>query len=168
MTEESPAGAHPSRRAAVTAWFARHERWIWAAIIGVVLVIQWPVLKGYYYRAANTTPRESSIPWRTDLDAALVEARATDRLVVVDFMADWCPPCIAMKHDVWPDPRVERAVADGFIPVMIDIDRDGRTADRYGVRGIPTILVLNADGEVLRQGSFFTASRMVRFLAESD
>jgi thiol-disulfide isomerase/thioredoxin len=157
-----------SRQAAVTAWFARHERWIWAAIIGGVLFVQWPVLKGYYYRAADSTPRESSIPWRTDLDGALVEARATGRLVLVDFMADWCPPCIAMKHDVWPDPGVERAVEAGFIPVMIDIDRDGRTADRYLVRGIPTILVLDGNGEVLRRGSFFTASRMVRFLAEAD
>jgi hypothetical protein len=54
------------------------------------------------------------------------------------------------------------------VPVMIDIDRDGRTADRYHVRGIPTVLVLNSEGEVLRQGAFFTASRMVRFLADSD
>jgi thiol:disulfide interchange protein len=167
VDETTPRPA-PGRLAAVRAWAGRHEGWLWAAVIAVVLVIQWPVLKGYYYRAANTTPRESSIPWRTDLDAALAEARQTDRKVLVDFMANWCPPCIAMKHDVWPDPGVERAVAAGYVPVMIDIDRDGRTADRYHVRGIPTVLVLNSEGEVLRQGAFFTASRMVRFLADSD
>jgi thiol:disulfide interchange protein len=167
VDETTPRPA-PGRFAAARAWAGRHEGWLWAAVIAAVLVIQWPVLKGYYYRAASTTPPESSIPWRTDLDAALLEARQTDRKVLVDFMADWCPPCIAMKHDVWPDPGVERAVAAGYVPVMIDIDRDGRTADRYHVRGIPTILVLNSEGEVLRQGAFFTASRMVRFLSESD
>ena len=168
MTDTNPPGRPPGRLAAVRAWAGRHEGWLWAAVIATVLVVQWPVLTGYYYRAANTTPRESSIAWRTDLDAALVEARQSGKLVLVDFMADWCPPCIAMKHDVWPDPDVERAVAAGYVPVMIDIDRDGRTADRYGVRGIPTILVLDGDGAVVRQGSFFSASRMVRFLAESE
>jgi thiol:disulfide interchange protein len=160
----------PPRRgrvAAARAWAARYERWLWTAVIGAMLVVQWPVLKGYYYRAANTEPRVSSIAWRTDLDASLTEARQSGKLVLVDFMADWCPPCIAMKHDVWPDPDVERAVAASYVPVMIDIDRDGRTADRYGVRGIPTILVLDGNGAVVRQGSFFTASRMVRFLEEA-
>lgn len=158
----------PGRLAIARAWAARHERWIWGAVIAVVLVIQWPMLRGYYYRVANTTPRESSIEWRTDLDAALVEARQAGKPVLVDFKADWCPPCIAMKHDVWPDPDVERAVAASYVPVMIDVDRDGATADRYGVRGIPTVLVLAHDGRVIREGSFFTASRMVRFLTESD
>jgi len=168
VDETTPQPAAPGRLAAARAWAERYEGWLWAAVIAVVLVIQWPMIKGTYYRVANTTPRESSIPWRTDLDAALLEARQTDRKVLVDFMADWCPSCIAMKHDVWPDPGVERAVAAGYVPVLINIDRDGRTADRYKVDGIPTVLVLNGNGEVLRQGSFFTASRMVHFLANSD
>jgi thiol:disulfide interchange protein len=168
LSDTQSSGPEPGGLAGARAWASRHERWLWAAVIGTVLVIQWPVLKGYYYRAANTTPRVSAIEWRTDLDAALLEARQAGKPVLVDFMADWCPPCIAMKHDVWPDTGVERAVMASYVPVMIDIDRDGASADRYGVRGIPTVLVLDADGRVLRQGSFFTASRMVRFLADSD
>jgi thiol:disulfide interchange protein len=160
---------HAARRLAILrAWTARHERWIWGAVIAVVFVVQWPMLKGYYYRVANSTPPESSIAWRTDLDAALAEARQAGKPVLVDFKADWCPPCVAMQHDVWPDADVERAVAASYVAVMIDVDRDGATADRYGVRGIPTVLVLDADGGVVREGSFFTASRMVRFLTESD
>lgn len=165
--DPEPAPA-PRRGSLARAWVVRHERWIWAAIIAAVLVIQWPMLKGHYYRIANTTPPESSIAWRTDLDAALIEARQAGKPVLVDFKADWCPPCIAMKHDVWPDPDVERAVTASYVPVMIDVDRDGATADRFGVRGIPTVLVLGDDGRVIREGSFFTASRMVRFLTDSD
>jgi thiol:disulfide interchange protein len=153
---------------AVRDWAGRHERWLWAGLFAVIVFVQWPALKGYYYKAAQVTPPQSSINWRTDLDAAVAEARSTGRLVLVDFTADWCPPCIAMKHDVWPDDDVERRIAEGFVPVLIDIDRNYEVPDRFGVRGIPTVLVLDGSGEVLRQGSFFTASSMVRFLEEGD
>lgn len=146
---------------------ARYERWLWAGLFLVVLTVQWPALKGYYYKAAQVAPPPTSIEWRTDLDAALAEADRTGRRVLVDFTADWCPPCIAMKHDVWPDDDVERAVADGYVPVLIDIDRNYDVPDRFGVRGIPTVLVLDRAGGVLRRGSFFTASSMVSFLTDA-
>ena len=141
MDETTPHPA-PGRLAAARAWAERYEGWLWAAVIAVVLVIQWPMIKGYYYRATNATPRESSIVWQTDLDAALLEARQTDRKVLVDFMADWCPPCIAMKHDVWPDPGVERAVAAGYVrrphrrPLQRGRHPDGARAQR-GRGGAP-------------------------------
>ena len=71
-----------------------------------------------------------------------------------------------MKHDVWPDPRVARAIAGGYVPLLIDTDRNGVIPERYGVKGIPTILILDDTGRVLREGAFFTASGMVGFLAE--
>lgn len=145
-------------------WTARAERWIWAGLVAAVLVIQWPMLKGFYYRTANNPPPASSIEWRTDLDAALEEARRTQKLVFVDFSANWCPPCVAMKHDVWPDPAVERAM-ESYVPVLVDVDRDATVSERYGVHGIPAILVLEHTGRVVRRASFLSAAAMVRFLA---
>ena len=69
-----------------------------------------------------------------------------------------------MKHDVWPDAEVARVVARGYVPVLIDTDRDGATTERYGVRGIPTVLVLDDTGVVIRNGAPLTASGMVSFL----
>ncbi len=149
-------------------WAARHERLLWIGLIAVVLLVQWPVLKGFYYRAANTPAPPTSIEWRTDFDAALVEARRAQKLVLVDFSADWCPPCIAMKHDVWPDPAVERAVTRAYVPVLVDVDRNGTVPDRYGVQSIPTVLVLDHTGEVVRRATFLSASAMREFLANAD
>lgn len=148
--------------------FSRHEKLLWAAAIAVVVVVQWPMLKGFYYRAAATPPPQSSIQWRTDLDAALAEARRTRKRVLVDVSADWCPPCVAMKHDVWPDPEVERTVARSYVPLLIDADRDVAVMDRYGIRGIPAILIVDGSGRVIRRATFLSASGMVQFLRDTS
>jgi thioredoxin-like negative regulator of GroEL len=130
--------------------------------------VQWPMVKGLYYRSTDSTPAPTRIEWHTDLETALSEARQTNRPVLVDFSADWCPPCIAMKHDVWPNDKVERAVIGSYVPLLIDIDQHGAVADRYGVEAIPTVLMLDGDGRVLRRANFLSASGLVRFLEDAE
>jgi thiol:disulfide interchange protein len=147
--------------------FVRHENLLWVAAIVVVLAVQWPMVKGFYYRAAATPPPPTAIAWRTDLNVALDEARGSGKHVLTDFSADWCPPCVAMKHDVWPDPNVERVVAQSYVPVLIDADRDITVMDRYGITGIPAILVVDDSGTVIRHAAFLSASGMVEFLTDT-
>lgn len=149
-------------------WLRRpsREAIVWGVVIVVLLLAQWPMLKGRYYQWVGAAPPSSSITWYTDVDAALAEATRTGKPVLVDFAADWCPPCITMKHDVWPDPRVAAAVRNGYVPLLVDIDAQPALADRYQVAGIPTVKVLDETGRVLREASFLGASGMARFLTE--
>lgn len=142
------------------------EPWLWAVLILALLFMQWPTIKGTFYRRAGGPPPAAAFEWRTDLDAALAEAGARGVPVLVDFTASWCPPCIAMRHDVWPDAEVGRLVEARVVPVVIDVDRDPRTAERFDVSGIPTILVLDADGRVLQQAGYLPRSGMLRLLRE--
>jgi thioredoxin-like negative regulator of GroEL len=141
---------------------------MWTAIVALVLTVQWPMLKGWYYRAAGTAAPSSAVAWRTDLDGALAEARSSNKRVLVDFSASWCPPCVAMKHEVWPDADVARAIDAGYVPVMVDADRDNGLSSLYRVESIPAVLMLDADGRVVkRNDGYLPRSGMLRFLSDA-
>jgi thiol:disulfide interchange protein len=139
---------------------------MWVALAALVLTVQWPMLKGWYYSATGAAAPASTIAWHSDLAAALNEARSTHKRVLVDFSASWCPPCIAMKHEVWPDADVARAIDSSYVALAVDADRDNGLSARYQVEGIPAVLILDADGRIIkRNDGYLPKAGMMKFLA---
>jgi thiol:disulfide interchange protein len=139
----------------------KRVRWVTAFLS--VAIMQSPL--GWEYRTVASGGPIGSTYWRTNLTAALDEARATDRQVLVDFTADWCPPCQDMKRNVWPDAEIGSLVSQSYVPLAIDIDRDKQTTRLYHVSGIPAILVLDSTGSVVRRSDgYLSRSGMLRFL----
>ena len=80
-------------------------------------------------------------------DNFATEIESTDGLAMVDFWAAWCGPCRMVA------PIVEQLAEDydGKLKVgKLDVDANIRTASRFNVRSIPTILFFR-DGQVVDQ-----------------
>ena len=139
-----------------------------ALIIASLLFLQWPMLKGLFYRTIGVDAPVSTIDWRKDFGSAIAEARVSDKPLLLVFSASWCPPCIVMKHEVWSDSEVSEVVKDRFVPLHIDVDdkQDKAIAARYGIRGIPAVLIIDANGDVLRRESFMSRLEMISFLKQ--
>jgi thioredoxin 1 len=73
------------------------------------------------------------------------EVLQSDKPVLVDFWAEWCPPCRALS------PTIDK-LADQYAGKVtigkVDTDSNGDLAARYGIANIPTILLFKG-GEVV-------------------
>jgi thiol:disulfide interchange protein len=94
--------------------------------------------------------------WSTDLDKALAEAKAAKKSVLVEFTgSDWCPPCIAMRKNVFSKKEFVQAASKNFILVELDFpkadkalaDKNKPLAEKYKIEGFPTVILLDPEGK---------------------
>jgi len=91
---------------------------------------------------------------RADIQAALLGAQADHKFVLLDFGANWCPPCHELQS--WfHTPQAASYLQANFHIVYIDIGRFDRNDDvvrKYGFvtsQGIPALTVLASSGDVI-------------------
>ena len=82
------------------------------------------------------------------LTLAFEIARREGKLVFADFSAEWCIACNVLEQTVLSNPDVQQTL-EAYVFVDIDMDTYPHEASVYQVVGMPTLLVLNTDGEEL-------------------
>ncbi len=97
------------------------------------------------------TPGKDKVPWREDLAVATAEARTVGKPMMLDFTAHWCGPCQEMRLYTWSNQDVADAIKDAVVPVKVDFDKNPQLVAKYQVEAIPTMIVVNADGVVLKR-----------------
>jgi len=111
---------------------------------------------------------KGSPPFLDSSATAMSAAKTSGRPVILVFSAAWCPPCQAMKHDVYPSAAV-KAFHDKFVWAYLDVDdpRNESAATKYGVNGIPHIEFLNASGKEIDKQIGGTSSEQFAKTLES-
>jgi len=80
----------------------------------------------------------------------------SDKTVVVDFWASWCPPCRVLG------PSIDRLAEErpDLVVGKLNVDENQEIADRYGITGIPTVLVFRGGALVERSVGLVSFERL--------
>ena len=113
-------------------------------VVGICLVCG-----GILYLISSAYEREG-IEWIPYDQNIIAETAKEKKPLILDFYADWCPPCLAMEKRVFKDPEVLR-LSENLVTMRLDLTRRQPFQDevlkQYGVRGVPTVIFLNRAGE---------------------
>jgi len=140
------------------------------------VVAAFALVAGFGIRAAGADTKElkgkpaPDFTLKTANDKVVTLSKLTGNVVVVDFWATWCPPCRAslphlqaLSADKEKYDNGLRVLAvnaregkDKIEPFMlknkytfaVPMDADGKAMGEYGVKGIPTTVVIGRDGVV--------------------
>lgn len=118
-----------------------------AAIVVVLLAVPGPSRAAT--KASKAVPGEASIKWRA-ITAGEAEAKKSGKPALYFFTAAWCQPCHWLDGQVFAVPETAAQVERDYIPILVEdrMRETGRNApgmlalaDRYGLRGFPTLVV---------------------------
>ena len=105
--------------------------------------------------------------WHRSLEDALAEATKRDSLVVVDAYADWCRWCKVLDKNTLSSKKVH-AELKSFALLKLNTEEDPALARRFGVRGLPTTLVLDKTGKVIAgKSGYLPPDAYIAFLKQA-
>lgn len=97
--------------------------------------------------------------WTTNYQAALAQAKAQNKLVLLDFTgSDWCPPCQLLDKEVFSTSSFKDFAGRNFITVTIDFPvnkklppaltrQNDQLQQQFKIVGNPTLIVVDANGK---------------------
>jgi len=124
--------------------------WLAASLIAIILVGSWAL-------------RGPGVSWQPYSEAVLEEAKRQQKPVIIDFYATWCSPCRELEEITFHHPEVVSKAAKEFVMVKVDLTRKGdprhaHLLQQYDIKGVPTVIFLDA------QGREITGLRLVDYL----
>ena len=90
-----------------------------------------------------------AINWFPDTGSAARAAADQNKIILLNFGAQWCQHCDQLNTYVYSDSTVQRAFAEDLIAVNVDVDKQPNLVEEFGVTAVPTVVAITPEGQIL-------------------
>lgn len=113
------------------------------------------VIGGSIFLAGSVLLRGPGVSWQPYAQDTYTKAIAAQKPVIIDFYADWCTPCRELERKTFHDQAVVKESAK-FIMIKVDLTKEAnpdvlRLLEKYDVKGVPTVIFLDAEGNEIKE-----------------
>lgn len=101
-----------------------------------------------------------------EYEAALARAKQEQKLLLIDFRADWCAPCKKMEKNTWTDEGVCGWLKENALAIQIDIDEKPELAEQFQIKRIPAVIAIKGGAEFDRSIGYKDAANFLAWLRD--
>lgn len=94
-------------------------------------------------------------------DSFETDVLGNDKPVLVDYWAEWCGPCKMIAPVL---EEVADEYADKMVVAKLNIDENPNTPPKYGIRGIPTLMMFKGGEVVATKVGALSKTQLVEFI----
>lgn len=107
-----------------------------------------------------------SANWLTDLTVVKVKSKEERKPILMNFTgSDWCAGCIRLDREIFSSPVFINYANEHLVLMKIDyplgvkqeeslVDQNNLLYDSYEIEGLPTIILMDSDGEIYRDTGY--------------
>ena len=122
----------------------------------------------------------AELEWLTDLAQAKSQAKAENKLVLMDFTgSDWCPPCKQLKKNVFSSEEFATFAKAHLVLVEVDFPRAKKQSaelkkanqalsEKFAIEAYPTVIVLSPEGKQLSKDTGYGGTSAKDFVAKLE
>ncbi|MEN9686445.1 MAG: hypothetical protein RLZZ28_2231 [Bacteroidota bacterium] len=93
--------------------------------------------------------------------ASLADIISKERLLLIDFSAEWCGPCKMLAPVL---KEVKSKLGDKVTILKLDVDKNPVAAQSYQIQGVPTLILFKAGKQVWRQSGLVPAPALQQLI----
>lgn len=122
-----------------------------------LLSLMRPMYLNSIFQTEHKADGSEQLKWTPYSESEMQKAMAEHQPILIDFFAEWCGACHELEEKTYTNPEFLQTV-QAFkvfkVDATIDNEATQQILKKYGVQGLPTVLFINRNGDLLKHLTF--------------